>query len=69
MTPCHVGVGWTQVMLDYPYPIVFKSSKIHNSSKFVEINFKSFGACGVLGEKMSKNFLGEKSFGWKNLNF
>jgi len=50
-------------MLDYPHPIVFKSSKIHNSSKFVEISLKSFGACGVLGEEMSKNFLGEKSFG------
>jgi hypothetical protein len=32
-TPCHVVVGRTQVTLDYPHPIVFKSSKIHNSSK------------------------------------
>jgi hypothetical protein len=53
MTPCHVVVGRTQVMLDYPYPIVFKSSKIHNSSNFLEISLKSFGACGVLGEEMS----------------
>jgi len=64
-----VVVSWTQVMLDYPYPIVFKSSKIHNSSKFVGISLKWFGACGVLGEAMAKNFLGEKSFGEKILNF
>jgi hypothetical protein len=39
-------------MLNYPYTIVFKSSKIHNSSKFVEISLEPFGACGVLGEEM-----------------
>jgi len=39
-------------MLDFPYPIVFKSFKIHNSSKFVEISLEYFGACGVLGEEM-----------------
>ncbi len=50
--PCHVVVGWIDVMLDYPFPIVFKSL----DTQFMQL-------CG----NTSRVFWCLGGFGWRDV--